>query len=566
MRFIPITHMQSGQCMEATSNGGVSGSFTSGSETYVYHEFTSPAVNTSGSFQFTVTKGFTNRARLVVIGGGGGGGWDGTLNAGRGGGGGGASVINQVGQLYQGTYSIMVGQGGDPADADNVTPVLRTYNGGDGGFSEILGGPYTGTDRLKSLGGEGGYGDATDSGTYLFGGDSANGNSGGSRGGSVYAGGGGGFTTAGSNGIDGASENYTGNGGLGTTINLPYTSPSWGAASKGVGGGGAGYTESTGESITQGSGSDGGGSGTVDGERYSGGGGGGARDFPATPPAGEGTTGGDGIVIIYYPTGSCQQFQPVEAINLRTGSEACFLTSSEQVYFYHDENDDGVMGVGDYLYYDSKSAEPLPNGTKVTNAGTSFFVTGTDGRITSQSIECLEVYNIISNNTGSGGLSGSYDVNFDMGTENSIIMWMSGSTEDTEVVELKSGDYNFQFLGDRVNFPTRFKMKGQITDGTTTATTGTGLPFYTSSLWYMHVVTWDETTGDLKNYYNTDLVSSASFTDSMAGLQAGQLNILENGIQNPLATNVGEVRVYAQALDSSQITSIYNDTKGRYGL
>ena len=72
MRFIPSTHMQTGGCMEATANGGVSGSFTSGSEGWAYHEFTCADVNTTETFQFTVTKGFTNRARLVVIGGGGG--------------------------------------------------------------------------------------------------------------------------------------------------------------------------------------------------------------------------------------------------------------------------------------------------------------------------------------------------------------------------------------------------------------------------------------------------------------------------------------------------------------
>lgn len=303
MRFIPTTHMQAGGCVVATSNGGVSGSFTSGSETFVYHEFTSSAVNSDATFLFTVSEGFTNRARFILVGGGGAGGWDGQLATGRGGGGGGGSVIDRTGQLYAGTYQLRVGKGGDPADADH--PLNPTYNGGDGGFTEVRDGPYAVPNLLRANGGEGGYGDSTDTGTYLHGGDSGNGNSGGSRGGGIYAGGGGGFTSAGSNGIDGAAQNYTGNGGTGTTITLPYNSSAWNGTSKGVGGGGAGYTESTGESITQGTGSDGGGDGTDDGERYTGGGGGGAKDFAATPPAGIGCSGGDGILIIYYPTGSC---------------------------------------------------------------------------------------------------------------------------------------------------------------------------------------------------------------------------------------------------------------------
>lgn len=288
--------MQAGGCMEATANGGVSGSFVSGSETYVYHEFTSSAVNTTETFQFIVTKGFTNRARLVVIGGGGGGGWDGTGNLGNGGGGGGAVVVNKTGQLFQGTYSIQVGAGGAPPDADH--PTTPTYNGGTGDYSEILGGPYIGTSRLRANPGEGGYGDVADP-SYLHGGDSGNGNTGGTNSGN-YGGGGAGFT---SNGVNGVNLK-AGNGGTGTTVTLPYTSPSWSTTSKGVGGGGGAAIDGR-SSTEQGYGNDGGGGFSGDGDRYSGGGGGGGRDFPATPPAGIGCSGGDGIVIIYYPTGSC---------------------------------------------------------------------------------------------------------------------------------------------------------------------------------------------------------------------------------------------------------------------
>ena len=554
--------MQTGGCMEATANGGVSGSFTSGSEEWVYHEFTCAAVTSSETFQFTVTKGFTDRARFVVIGGGGGGGWDGQGTYGiRGGGGGGAAVINRTGQLFQGTYSIQVGAGGEPADADNANPALRTFNGGDGDYSEILGGPYTGTDRLKSLGGEGGFGDSSVPATYGDGGDSGTGFLGGQYN-ANGSGGGAGATSNGGVAFFNGSDNQGGAGGTGKTISLGYTSPTFGTSTISVGGGGGGIGYDPGVGTDGGGQSAGAFSTADDGGRHTGGGGGGGEDFAATPPAGIGTTGGDGIVIIYYPTGSCQQFQPVEAINLRTGSEACFLTSSEQGYFYHDENNDGVMGVGDYLYYDSKSSLPLPNGTRVTNAGTSFFVTGTEGRITSESIECLEVYNIISNNTGSG-LSGSYDVNFDMGTENSLMMWMKGTTQDAEIVELTNNE-NFKFQGDVAFFPTRYRVRGNLYDGTTNYLTNpTNL--YSQSLWTMHTVTWNQSSGDIKKYDNITLNGTGSYTSSL-NLNDAQLKILEDPIQSPLVTNIGEVRIYGKELSLSEITTIYNDTKGRYGL
>ena len=353
MRFIPTTFMQSGDCVKAYSNGSISGSFVSGSEIYEYHEWRLSDRNVSETFQLNVVEGFTNHARAIVIAGGGGGGWDGTLNSGRGGGGGAGQVFDIHNLVLYPTavpYQLRVGHGGLPADADNSNPALRTYNGGDGDYTEILGGIYVTDSKIRALGGAGGYGDASQTGTYLHGGDSGNGFTGGVNDG-LYAAGGAGISGDGGDGIDGASQNYTGDGGAGITINLPYTSPTWGDTTQGdIGGGGAGFTESTGESITQGTATDGGGDGTDDGERHTGGGGGGARDFFAIPPAGEGTQGGDGFLIIYYPITNCfyhsvtsGSFKYSDDVNL-----VCDTSNTESLYYTVDSE----LQVGKTVYQD----------------------------------------------------------------------------------------------------------------------------------------------------------------------------------------------------------------------
>lgn len=300
-----------GECIIASANSGVSGSFVSGSRTFRYHEFTCPNVSSSLNTQFVIESGFTKDARVIMIAGGGGGGWDGNGNYGLGGGGGGGEVIDLHDVfLYPSTYSVYVGHGGDPADADNPNPLLRTFNGGDGDFSRIIGGIYTSGD-LQADGGKGGYGDQTDLGTYLHGGDSGNGFTGGLNDGNQLAGGGAGASQNGEDANNTPSTDYGGDGGAGVTISLPYTSPTYGSTTKDVGGGGGGSVALT--SQVKGFGTHGGGDGgksDVDdgdsGERYTGGGGGGSKEFAASAPNGIGTRGGDGIIIIYYPITDCQ--------------------------------------------------------------------------------------------------------------------------------------------------------------------------------------------------------------------------------------------------------------------
>ena len=312
MRFIPTTQMQAGNlCIEATTTPGViSGSFTSGSETWAYYEFGSGSDNlTTEDYQFTITRGFTNRARVIVIGGGGGGGWDGTGTYGGGGGGGaGGVIVNNNVTLSRNIYSIKKGKGGDPADADH--PSSPTYNGGNGVFSELNGGIYVLANVIKAEGGGGGFGTGTNDGD---GGESGNGFAGGQDNALGTAGGGGATGVGGDAFLSGGGNNQGGDGGAGITIDLGYHSPVIGDESIGgdplntisVGGGGGGVSTNSGQAT------DGGGDGARttgagdSGERHHGGGGGGGANFAYTPPNGIGCSGGDGYVIILFPTGSC---------------------------------------------------------------------------------------------------------------------------------------------------------------------------------------------------------------------------------------------------------------------
>lgn len=401
MRFIPTTFMQSGDCVKAYSNGSASGSFTSGSDVFQYHEWKLSDRNVSETYQLVVTQGFTSRARAVLIAGGGGGGWNGQGSYGLGGGGGAGQVIDTHNlQLYPTTYSLRIGHGGLPADADNTNPALRTYNGGDGDYTEINGGSYTGGSVLRAIGGDGGYGDQSQTGTYLHGGDSGNGFTGGANDGN-YAGGGAGASQIGEDGQDTPSTDRGGNGGNGVTITLPFTSNIWGSTSKAVAGGGGGSADF---SNTQGFGTHGGGNGSrkdaqagTDAERYTGAGGGGGANFAYTPPNGEGTQGGDGVLIIYYPITNCIYHDVTSASFDYSDSigTVCTSTNSEILYYKPSEG----LNTGSRLYQDILLQYPASSSYYELN-NTNYFVSGTTGLITSIA-ECAKEYTVYFNSDSS---------------------------------------------------------------------------------------------------------------------------------------------------------------------
>ena len=302
MRFIPTTQMQSGDpCVASSANGGVSGSFTSASVTYNYHEFTSSDVNTTEGFLFQITRGYTQKARVIVVGGGASGG---ATSQFQGGGGGGGNVLDQTNvHLYPtNTYQIQVGKGGDAAYPGAGIPTEQGLNGDSSRFFQLPQINYT------AQYGEGG--DANEPPNFGYdGGTSGGGFVGGSDAAANYGGGGGGASAVGQS----ATFSQAGDGGAGYTINLGYTSPTFGTSTISVGGGGGGALgNGVGTAADRGFGTDGGGNGngggfrTEDGTRHSGGGGGGGLVIDAIDPNDDrGSIGGDGIVIVIYPTGSC---------------------------------------------------------------------------------------------------------------------------------------------------------------------------------------------------------------------------------------------------------------------
>lgn len=299
MRFIPATHMGVGDiCVQVNTNGGVSGSFTSGSETWMYHEYTSSARLSDTSFSFELTSGYTQNARVILVGGGGGGGSAAcTYAAGGGGGGGAVEVYNDVNMFAGLLYTVRVGGAGDGGDPCDITP---TYDGDDGNPSRFFVG---GSDfDLRAEGGKGGNGNSLGT-LNCDGGDSGNGFSGGNDAGTNLGGGGAGATANGQNANGATTE--AGDGGAGIAVPLPYTSPTLGVSAVRAGGGGGGGNSIDGDFgagatfFGGGSGAGNGVRGADKGTRHTGGGGGGGNDGNDKPD------GGDGFIIIMYPTGSC---------------------------------------------------------------------------------------------------------------------------------------------------------------------------------------------------------------------------------------------------------------------
>lgn len=146
--YIPLTFEGALQkCLFAS--GGVEGFYISGNTQYAYHWFT-------GSGQFVVNKGSIDNVEIYVIGGGGGGGNRNTSVGAGGGGGGGVNYITN-GRLFEGTYNISVGAGGDnqtTANSNGFNGVQSSFIGSN--ISLIAGGGGGGRGDTASNGGTGG--------------------------------------------------------------------------------------------------------------------------------------------------------------------------------------------------------------------------------------------------------------------------------------------------------------------------------------------------------------------------------------------------------------------------
>ena len=253
-----------------------------------YDEIVLKFTETEPSGSLTVASGVKVSARALVVGGGGAGGTSTSTTAGAGGGGGAGGFIDQTQMLESGTYTVIVGKGGEAATT------LDKASGNDGGDSSFVGGAVSliakggGGGGAQSVGKPGGSGGGGSYASAACNGGSTNvfnqGNIGGRSKRAQYGAGGGGAFEAGDDSnaapgqggdgkisdITGSDECYAGGGTGGRTKGKT------GVAGGDGGGGKGGSTEDVAEGGRDGYGGGGGGSGT-------------------TAPGGK---GGDGVVIL----------------------------------------------------------------------------------------------------------------------------------------------------------------------------------------------------------------------------------------------------------------------------
>jgi hypothetical protein len=264
MRFTPYSFLggESSTTASFTISNAISGTFTSGSDTYGYLKFT-------GSGVLNISTGALPNANIFLVGGGSGGRTQevGRTN-GHGGGGGGLLFTSSV-TLNAGLYTINVGTGSVANFDGGQSSILCDARGID---IRIDGGKFDGTSGFPSFNVRGTYGTGA-------------------------AGGGGGLGSVGGNGTTGI-EFTGGNGGTGLAFNILGSSSFWGA-----GGGGGGCKDGvpfTGTGGFGGSGIGGRGEGASTNASTAGtpntgaGGGGEANNSGLSEP------GGSGIVIITY--------------------------------------------------------------------------------------------------------------------------------------------------------------------------------------------------------------------------------------------------------------------------
>ena len=297
-----------------TATGGVISDYTSGSDVYRAHIFTS-----SGTFNVSDIGPLGNTVEYLVIGGGGGGGFE----AG-GGGGAGAFRTNVPGHPYAqaaftvsgspGSYTVTIGAGGAAGAGDPISDQGSTGGnsvfgditspGGGGGGGQDPSGDRTGLPggsggggAMSYQGGKGAYPGSPNPNPFRMGYDGGQGTDNGSD--NIASAGGGGAGGAGANGT--APNGPGGAGGAGSPIAIESAT-----AKLYAGGGGGGSKNAGGAGGTGGGGAGGGRNpGPLNGANatVSTGSGGGGSAVP--PPAGDhGGHGASGIVVVRYVIGT----------------------------------------------------------------------------------------------------------------------------------------------------------------------------------------------------------------------------------------------------------------------
>ena len=331
-----------------TATGGIISDYSSGSDVYRAHVFTS-----SGIFDVSEIGSFGNSLEYLVVAGGGGGGGSVLASDALGAGGAGGLRSNYSGvpealrapsyTVAVGPYTVTIGGGGNGGQ-NNPSFAASGMRGYSGGNSEFYPTPvsYPSTLRIRAVGGGGGGAYEQNAASYRAGipGGSAGGggggssdgvggtgnispdpnhpkpqgNDGGDRGPNYGAGGGGGFTAA---GVDSDSSNNPGPGGAGISLSISGISTGY------AGGGGGGAAGPNRGSFSGGTATHGGGTGAqADGTNVSsyfgtpgtpgtgggGGGGGGASSpepaYPYLTHQTLGGIGGSGVVVVSYQIGT----------------------------------------------------------------------------------------------------------------------------------------------------------------------------------------------------------------------------------------------------------------------
>jgi len=507
----------------------------------------------------------TKSVKVLIVAGGGGGGGGESNSAGDAGAGGGAGglIYKDSQNLSDGTYPVVVGNGGTGATGSSSNGVA----GGNSSFASLIaiGGGYGGKeDGVGGSGGSGGGGGGTCSLGDQIGGAGTLGQ--GKAGGigmqytCNYRGsaGGGGYSTVGANNLDNGGG---GNGGSGLAIGITGSTVSY----AGGGGGGAGRNSGALGGTGQAGGGNGGsspngagGAGTAN----TGGGGGGAGSGTAT-----GGTGGSGVVIISYPTGSV------------TATGGTITTSGgNTIHRFTSSGDFVINSTGSWLYKRAITisntntsvindyqvlASPFTDAGLLNNTGLvgswhfsedatskAFDMSGLGNQGTISGTGTLSTSGRFGNGFyGDGSVANkvsiSYDASINMTNALSIEAWVNPAGSVTkEIVSRMNSDgsasvsYELYQNGQKIGFKL-FKASTAYT-----WTTNTDLSLNT---WHHVVATWDGATAKVYVDGKLDMTPGtlASPIDSSSyGLSIGAYgnnNFLFNG-------KIDEVKLYNRAL------------------
>lgn len=558
----PVSTLGPWHPVDAT--GGVESFITVSGITYKLHMFT-----TIGNSSLVVNDAGTDGlVEYLVVAGGGGGGMD------MGGGGGGGGVLMGRHNVLSGQIlSVTVGAGGLGAPggserrSDGTGPnagahqfTISATNGQNSVFGPFtaIGGGYGGSSYFDynpnfGIGSSGGSGGGTSG--YSNGGVKAGqagtadqGQRGGQGGGQYYSGGGGGA------GALGADSTNTPNGGDGTMCEILGTDLYWGAGGGGsaysaslggyggLGGGGGGAIGSTvGGGSALNSGQAGGGGGpnqwaqTRGGNAgaNTGGGGGGGSHYNATNSGGE---GGSGIVVVRYP-----------------------LTRPYPNYL--------TMGLK--LYLDANNPSSYPgSGTVWTDLAQGLVFNSVNTQMPYQTVAGAKGFT--GNSSGYWRCTSGFS-NVNMKNDCTLIMWIYTPTISTRRTPFEKAGTSFASYEQEIavtwetnNTFSWYSRQGSYDYGSTNT--------FTTGRWNMLAIKMTGGRGQgmiRRGWYS---FNGANWTENYTAnsrnaiTDAGEIRVGTGYAGTLDAGTIGAVMVYSRQLNNSEISYVFNNMRGTYGV